>query len=227
MSKQKVFYRKMLLTYLGITLLLLGILGIVICSFVIQDKNVAGMFIFALIILNIISLVLFCIGGIYKLDFTGHKPVPFRTLLEYDYRNVGIPNNEYHEFKITYPNIVKESIKLKEISEGIYFGYINQKEIVFDMNGWLDPGYYIYEYLLTIIQLKVCDNDKRKLYKSQKTDSKDISISVEFINGKTKDFSLIKDGKTILSFKYKERMRFKVSKLHSDKIKISDLYNLG
>ena len=92
---------------------------------------------------------------------------------------------------------------------------------------WLDQGYYIYEYLLTIIQLKLCDNDKRKLYKSQKTDSKDISISVEFINGNAKEFPLIKDGKTILSFKYKERMRLKVAKLHSGKIKITDLYNLG
>lgn len=227
MSKQNVFYKKVLLTYLGMTLLLLGTLGIVICSIVIQDKNVAGMFIFVLILVNIIGLLLFCLGGIYKLSFIGRKPVPFRTLLEYNYRNVGIPNNEYNEFKITYPNIVRESIKLIEISEGIYSGNINKKEIVFDMNGWLNQGYYIYEYLLTIIQLKLCDNDKRKLYKSQKTDSKDISISIKFINGKAKEFPLIKDGKTILSFKYKERMRLKVAKLHSDKIKITDLYNLG
>ena len=184
MKNSKKFYTKAILTYISIIFMLIAIICIVISSMLIENSEEAGKIIFGFICLGLVGLMLFIISGNFNMLFSLYRNHGGKISLMYDYKNVGVPNNSYDDFKIEYTDIVKEDIKLKEITKGVYEGTINEKVIVLDMNGWLNRKYYLYEYFLSIIQLKLVKNEKTQLSKSQKCNIQELNLYIEELSEK-------------------------------------------
>lgn len=119
----------------------------------------------------------------------------------------GVPNNHINDFILSFHDIVGlNQIIIKEINKGVYIFDINDRIIKFDMRGWMRKEYYIYEYLLTIIQI----NGYEKIYKRHFIKySKDLVIVFIRKNGKKRQYKLIWNNKTCLTFIFKQRMKMK------------------
>ena len=227
MKNSRKFYAKSFMTYGGIILMLIAGFCTVISSLSIENSEDAGKLILVFICLGIVGLVLFIISGNFNMLFSLYRNHGGKISLMYDYKNVGVPNNIYDDFKIEYTDIVKEDIKLKEITKGIYEGTINEKVIVMDMNGWLNRKYYLYEYFLSIIQLKLVKNEKTQLSKSQKCNIQELNLYIEELSGKKYMQLLVANHMTQLTLKFKERIKIKSSQVFEKKISISSLYNFN
>ena len=96
------------------------------------------------------------------------------------------------------------------------------------MRGWILKKYYIYEILLTMIQLRFCENKVDNLLVSLKTNFENISI--EFILKSKKQqvsYSLTSNGYTILHSRYIKNTKNKIKFLNSiDNKSIKQLYDL-
>lgn len=65
----------------------------------------------------------------------------------------GVPNNKKEDFKVHYSDLLnEEQIVFLERKKGVF--ECDSLNIKFDMTKWLRKKYYIYEYLLTILQCK-------------------------------------------------------------------------
>lgn len=227
MKNSRKFYTKAFLTYISIIFMLNAIIFIIVSSMLIGNSEEAWKLIFVFICLGIVGLLLFIISGNFNMLFSLYRNHGGKISLMYDYKNVGVPNNSYENFKIEYTDIVKGDIKLKEITKGIYEGTINEKVIVLDMTGWLNKKYYLYEYFLSIIQLKLVKNDKIQLSKSQKCNIQALNLYIEELCGRKYKQLLIADYMSQLTFKFKERIKIKSSQVFEKKISINSLYNFN
>lgn len=227
MKNSRKFYTKALLTYIGIIFILIAIVCMIISSILIENSEEAGKLIFGFICLGIVGLLLFIMAGNFNMLFALYRNHGGKISLMYDYKNVGVPNNSYEAFKLECTDIVKGDIKLKETTKGIYEGTINEKVIVLDMTGWLNRKYYLYEYFLSIIQLKFAKNDKMQLSKSQKCNVQEVNLYIEELSGRKHKQSLIANYMSQLTFKFKERIKIKSSQAFEKKISIHSLYNFN
>ena len=227
MNNSKNFYKKLISTYLGIIIMVIAMLGMVIISLVIKDDNLSGMITFIFACFGIVGLLFFIFAGNFNMLFSLYRNHGGKISLMYDYKKVGVPNNSYEEFKLEFVDIVKGDIKLKETAKGIYEGTINEKNIVLDMTGWLNRKYYLYEYFLTIIQLKFAKNDKMQLSNPHKCNVQEVNLFIEELSGRKHKKSLISNCMSQLTFKFKERIKIKSSQVFEKKISIHSLYDFN
>lgn len=119
----------------------------------------------------------------------------------------GVPNNSFIEFVVKYNQLVKyNEIIIEEMENGIYKLKLDDKILIFDMRGWIRKEYYMYEYLLTIIQL----NGKNKIFRKQKlSEIKNLKIIFLSKNGKKRIKYLIKNYETCPTLLFKNRIKTK------------------
>ena len=227
MSNSKKFYSKSILTYGGISIIIISIICMIVSSAVIEDENLSGMIIAGFVGLGIIGFIMFIIAGNFNMLFSLYRNHGGKISLMYDYKKVGVPNNKYEEFKVSYNEIYSGDIYLEEVSKGIYKGMINDRLVVFDMKGWHNQTYYIYEYFLSVLQVKLSNNDKKKLIQKNKCNVIDIELIIKKRYGKTKKYFLVTNKFTRLSFKFKERLKIKVSNNFTKRININSLYDFN
>lgn len=138
----------------------------------------------------------------------------------------GVPNNRFIEFKIPIKNLPNKLVFIEE-KKGIFYTVFNEKKYVFDMRGWIYKKYYIYEILLTMIQLRFCENKVDNLLVSLKTNYENISIEFILKSKKQVLYSLISNGYTILHSRYIKNTKNKIKFLNSiDNKSINQLYDL-
>lgn len=228
MNKKR-FYKKMFLTYIGISIMLISVIFMVIFGITINDKDLSGKIIFIFLCLSLIGLIMFIIPGNFGVLFTYPRVNMRKLSLYYDYKHAGVPNNKYKEFKISFFDICSNHINLEEVYKGVYIGIINNKSVVFDMKGWHNQTYYIYEYFLSILQIKLSKGDKEKIVKKLQCNVCDIKLNIKMKNGSIKRYSLIENNFTKLSFKFSERIRvkIKISNSYTSKININSLYEFN
>ncbi len=136
----------------------------------------------------------------------------------------GVPQNNFNEFILNFNEIINiKNLMIQENSRGIYTLELNNKIIKFDMRGWIRKKYYIYEYILTILQL----NKKNKIFKKYFINNiQELKIIFVKNNGKYKYMYLIKNNETYLTLLYKYRMKIKHNILSiSGKKKHNDIKN--
>ena len=119
----------------------------------------------------------------------------------------GVPNNNYNEFDLKYNELfTSREIIIKEKYNGIFILNIRNRIIKFNMKGWLRKEYYIYEYILSILQL----NCKNKVYKTNIINEfKELKIIFIRKNGKNNTWFLVKHYKTCLTTLFKIRLKTK------------------
>ena len=103
-------------------------------------------------------------------------------------------------------------LQVQEITTGVYEIIIDQKKYTFDMKGWILKEYYIYEIILTKIQIKFMMKNKIKSL-CMSLETKNISnLKLDFLkqSGEKKSYTLIQDGKTKLNFRFKHNIKQKV-----------------
>jgi hypothetical protein len=227
MSAGKKYYRKIALTYIGLLTIITSIICVIVFSIIIHDKSLSGKIIVGFIILGIIGLIMFVIAGNFDMLFSLYRNHGGKISIFYDYKKMGVPNNKYLEFQVSFNDVCNKNIYLEEVTKGIYKGTINNKIIVFDMKGWHNQTYYIYEYFLSILQVMLANNNKKKLIKELKCNVDDIKLFIKKKNGNIKKYSLVKNQFTKPSFKFKERIKIKVSVVFTDKININSLYEFN
>ena len=224
MSNSKKFYTKAILTFGGIFIIFISIICMIISSIIIDDKELSGIMISGFIGLGIIGFIMFIIAGNFNMLFSLYRNHGVKISLMYDYKKVGVPNNKYEEFKVSYNEICSKDIYLEEVFKSIYQGVINNRIVVFNMKGWHNQSYYIYEYFLSILQVELSKNDKKKMYKKLNCNIPNLSLIIKKNNGKIIKHSLVSNGLTMLSFKFKERVKIKISNIFTDKINICSFY---
>lgn len=142
----------------------------------------------------------------------------------------GVPNNKKQDFKLYYSNLLKEKLILFiETKKGVY--ECSSLNIKFDMKKWIRKKYYIYEYLITLLQ---CELSSKKIYHSVFLNStKNVSLVFKCISNKESKINLVKKGHTHISFLYKMRMRKKYEILSTysnkdiTKLTINDFYHFN
>ena len=137
----------------------------------------------------------------------------------------GVPNNHKNQFTIKKQQLLNvNEIFLYENEKGVFCTSDGLLNLKFDMRYWLKKKYYIYEYILTCLQLEY----SKKLYK--KAYIKNISnLDIIFIcKNKQKRINLIHNNWTSIKLTYKYRILKKLQLLHKDsKLKISDFYDFN
>lgn len=140
----------------------------------------------------------------------------------------GVPNNKKEDFKVHYSDLLnEEQIVFLERKKGVF--ECDSLNIKFDMTKWLRKKYYIYEYLLTILQCKFASE---KIYNAALI-KPGKNICIVFKCNLKKDYqkNLIKNGHTNISFLYKLRMRKKYGILNTyskkKKVTINDFYHFN
>ena len=222
---QKQNFLTLICLFLGIPVGLFGFCTIGIWFYIFNNQDLAGVLTLislSCITLGIISLILLRTNH-YK--FFKLKYHAFITVKNYGIK--GVPNNSFLEFKIPIENLPDELVFIEE-KKGIFYTVVNEKKYVFDMRGWILKKYYIYEILLTMIQLRFCENKLDNLLVPLKTNFENKSI--EFILKSKKQqvsYNLISNGYTILHSRYIKNTKNKIKFLNSiDNKSIKQLYDL-
>ena len=86
----------------------------IISSIIIDDKELSGIMISGFIGLGIIGFIMFIIAGNFNMLFSLYRNHGGKISLMYDYKKVGVPNNKYEEFKVSYNEICSKDIYLEE-----------------------------------------------------------------------------------------------------------------
>lgn len=210
--------------FLGIPAGLFGFCTIGIWFYIFNNEDLAGVLTLislSCILLGIIALILLRTNQ-YK--FFNLKYHAFITVKNYGIK--GVPNNRFLEFKIPIENLPNKLIFIEE-KKGIFYTVVNEKKYVFDMRGWILKKYYIYEILLTMIQLRYCENKVNNLLVSLKTNYENMSIEFILKSKKQVLYSLTSNGYTILHSRYIKNTKNKIKFLNSiDNKGINQLYDL-
>ena len=199
----------------GIILAVLGVALMNIFGFCISDGNLSGKLILLAFILMIIGFILLVIATRTNANFFPHfgylrthiLPPPTES-----FGSAGVPNNPISEFDIPITKFMPDVLQVQEITTGVYEIIIDQKKYTFDMKGWILKEYYIYEIILTKIQIKFMMKNKIKSL-CMSLETKNISnLKLDFLkqSGKKKSYTLIQDGKTKLNFRFKHNIKQKV-----------------
>ena len=73
MSNSKKFYLKVILTYGGISIIIISIICMIVSSAVIEDENLSGMIIAGFVGLGIIGFIMFIIAGNFNMLFSLYR----------------------------------------------------------------------------------------------------------------------------------------------------------
>lgn len=210
--------------YVGFPIIFLGALTLSVWFFVLENDKLAG-------ILTLISFICMIIGLIMLRWLQGHfykfykANIKFLTSVK-DYGIKGVPNNKFSDFKIPIDDLPDRLLFLEEV-KGIYCTMINEKKYIFDMRGWLLKKYYIYELLLTMIQLRYCQNKSENLLLSLETKYDSVSIEFKINSKKRVIYKLISNNYTVVHKRYLKNTKNKIKFLSQvNKNSINQLYNL-
>ena len=228
---QKQIFKGYLIRILGYLIALSNIAIILIYHNYLQNPLNDILFII-LIISIIIGVFLICFASYYNIMLFVYLELhvnSFTPTTPNAYFIQGVPNNNFTEYDLKYEDISKlQELIIKEIEKGIFVLNLNDKIIRFDMKGWIRKEYYIYEYIMTIIQLKC----KFNVYKPNIINEiKEMKIKFIRINNKKSIWFLVRNYKTNLTLLYKNRMKTKYKLLfyYSKKgmYRISRYYNFN
>lgn len=221
-SKQKSYYKSFFLTIFGLILWIIGFIVAII--FGIMKFNSA---IIICIFVSLIGLVIFIsdknLSVILQLHFNKYPN------LFYKYSLYGVPNNELEEFIISANELYNEnSIIVHETSKGIFRTIINNKKLIFDLSGWHNKGYCLYQYFISLIQINSSNKNYNKMKKSLHISKiSNLSLEIIFCNGKKKEYELIKNNKPVLKIKFKHRLSIIHDYLKKDKLALCDLFDFN
>lgn len=220
MNNQKSYYKSLVLTLVGLTLWVLGLVLAIILGIIFNNNILVTL----LIVISLLGFVLLIIddnvnaiiGSVNKGRFT----------IFYKYKLYGVPNNSKDEFKISAKDLyLNELIMLQEIDKGIFTTVINNKNLKFDLIGWHNKAYCLYEFFLSVIQLDLSKNNKIKISKTNHINiNHNVVLKIVYLNGKSKQYYLINKNKTKLSFKFKHRNKVILQTCIRKKINLCDLY---
>ncbi len=208
-KNQKRVFKGYLLMILGIMISLFSIVFIPFYSNIL--KNPLGAIPVIILLMSIfIGIFLIIISSNYNIMLFGDFKIfisPAFITGTNKWFIQGIPNNNCKEFNLKYSEILNsKEIIITEKDKGIFILNLNDKIAKFDMRGWLRKEYYIYEYILTILQL----NCKTKVYKTNIINDLN-NLKIIFIrkNGKNNTWFLVKNYKTFLTYLFKIRLKTK------------------
>lgn len=128
-----------------------------IFGFCILDKNLSRkliLFAFLLVIIDFILLIIATRKNAKYAIYAGYIRSKFRPPLREYFASAGVPNNFFLEFDIPITKFMPEVLQAQEIKKGVYAFKVDEKKYTFDMKGWSHKEYYIYEIILTNIQIK-------------------------------------------------------------------------
>lgn len=220
MNNQKSYYKSLILTLIGLNLCVLGFILSIIFGTILNNNILIAILMLCsfigFILLIIDDNVNAIIGSVNKGKLT----------IYYKYKLYGVPNNSKEEFFVSAKELYSNKlIKLYEIDKGVFTTVINNKELTFDLRGWHNKSYCLYEYFMTVIQLDLSKNNKVQLLKNNYVNiNNNIKLIVFFKNKKIKEIFLITKGKTNLSFTFKHRNKVKLQITSRKKISLCDLY---
>ena len=219
MKKQKSYYKSLILTSIGFPLWIIGFICAFICGIYLDNIIILVPINIAL---SLIGLIIFIIDDNWSTIFSQRHPLP---TLFYKYHYYGTPNNNYKEFEIKTKDILQEKeIKIIEEEKGVFKTIINGKDLLFNLCGWHNKSYCLYEYFMSVLQSELSNHNYKKSIKS--ISIKDISsliILIRLKNGKLKKCCLIKNNRTNITLKFKMRLEIKHDCLNLYNINIKKL----
>lgn len=208
-KNQKKVFKGYLILSLGIMISLCSIIFIPVYSNILK-KPLGDIPVIILLILIFIGVFLIIFSSKYNIMLFGDYKIfinPAIITSTNKWFIQGIPNNNCTEFDFRYNDILNsKEIIISEEDNGIFILNLNNKIAKFDMRGWLRKEYYIYEYILSILQL----NFKTKVYKTNIiNDINNLRIIFVRKNGKNNTWFLVKNNKTFLTCLFKRRLKTK------------------
>jgi len=222
MEKQKSYYKSLILTDSGILLWIVGVIGILICSIIFKNEKMTVISVFV----SFLGLIIFIIDDNLNLFFRRSHVYP---TLFYKYCLYGVPNNCYTEFGVKACDLLlNNNIIVKETSNSVFESNINGHDWIFDLCGWHNKSYCLYEYFLSVIQTELAKHDLKKIKKPifvKKISY--LTLNIIYQNGKRKKINLVKNNNTVLQIKFKHRLSVKCDCLGTKKIFVKELYDFN
>lgn len=221
--KQKSYYKSLLLTIFGEIFWIVGFISAIVVGFIFKN-DIA---VVVCICVSLIGLITFILDDnltvIFQLHFQTYPNIYYKYVL------YGVPNNKFNEFQITANDICKNSIiTAHENDRGKFQININDKELFFDLCGWHNKAYCLYEYFMSVILVDFAKKDYKRMSKSIKINKiSNLELNIIFNNGKEKSYALIKNNKTILTKKFKYRLAIKKMCSRLEKISLNNLYDFN
>lgn len=222
-DKQKSYYKSLLLTIFGILFWFGGFICAIILGFIFKN----GISVAICIFISLIGFITFILDNnisvIFQLHFNTYPNIFYKYVL------YGVPNNKLNEFQINVKEIYQcNLITAYEYEDGKFKVLINEKELFFDLRGWHNKSYCLYEYFISIIQVDLSKMNPKMMRKSIYTNKNfDIRLVILFKNGREKGFDLIKNNKSFLMRKFKHRLAIKQDCLKLEKISLYNLYDFN
>lgn len=222
MEKQKSYYKSLILTDSGILLWIVGVIGILICSIIFKNEKMTVISVFV----SFLGLIIFIIDDNLNLFFRRSHVYP---TLFYKYNLYGVPNNCYTEFGVKASDLLlNNNIIVKETLNSVFETNINGQDLIFDLCGWHNKSYCLYEYFLSVIQTELAKHDYKKIKKLIFVKNvENLTLTVIYKNKKKKVVNLIKNNKTTLTIKFKNRLSVKCDCLGTKKIFVKELYDFN
>lgn len=222
MSKQKSYYKSVVLTNLGLLLWIIGVINIIIFALITKNEILTIVSVFV----SFLGLIIFIIDDNLNLFFRRSYVYP---TLFYKYDLYGVPNNCYKEFGVKACDLLlNNNIIVKETSNSVFESNINGYDLIFDLCGWHNKSYCLYEYFLSVIQTELAKHNYKKIKKPIFVKNvKNLTLTVIYKNKKKKIINLIKNNKTTLTFKFKIRLSIKCDILGTKKVFLKDLYKFN
>lgn len=221
--KQKSYYKSLILTILGTFFWLFGFISAIVFGFIFKNDVIVVL----CIAISFIGLITFIsdenLTVIFQLHFQRYPNI------YYKYDLYGVPNNKFNEFETCANDVCKSGvITAYEYADGKFKVEINEKKLIFDLYGWYNKTYCLYEYFMSVIQVDFGKNDYKKMAKSIKTNKiSNLKLKIIFKNTKEKSYVLIKNNNTVLTKKFKHRLAIKKMCSNLEKMNLKNLYNFN
>lgn len=221
--KQKSYYKSLILTILGIFLWFGGFISAIVFGFVFKNDIAVVICICA----SLIGLIAFILDDnltvIFQLHFETYPNICYKSIL------YGVPNNKLNEFQISINDICKNSIiTAYENDTGKFKIKINDIELFFDLCGWHNKAYCLYEYFMSVIQVNFAKKNYKRMRKSIEINKiSNLKLNIIFNNGKARSYALIKNNKSILTKKFKYRLAIKKMGMRLEKMGLNNLYDFN
>lgn len=221
--KQKSYYKSLLLTIFGILFWFGGFISAIVFEFIFRNDIAVVVCIGA----SLIGLITFILDDnltvIFQLHFQTYPSIYYKYVL------YGVPNNKFSEFQISADEIYRSSIiTAYEHDTGKFKVKTNDKELFFDLYGWHNKAYCLYEYFMSVIQVDSAKKDYRRMKKSIKTNKiSNLKLNIIFNNGKQKSYVLIKNNISVITKKFKYRLAIKKLCSRLEKMSLNNLYDFN
>lgn len=220
MNNQKSYYKSLILTLTGLNLWVFGVVLAMVFGIIFKNNILVALLMFT----SLIGFILLIIDD--NVDAIIGSINKGRLTLFYKYTLYGVPNNSKKEFIISAKELyLYDLIKLFEIDKGIFITFINNKKLIFDLRGWHNKTYCLYEYFMSVIQLDLSKKNRKLIVRTNYINlDYNIKLEINFLNRKNKKIFLINKNKTKLSFKFKHRNKVILQTTLGKKISLNDLY---